>query len=328
MAELAFETLAGALEATRGTAVSPPTHTFPLVGTIEPADEWYRPEEARGTLVRAYREQRVRQAATWSAEGGLDPLAMPFFLNMTTGAGVIATPGGGTNARTHTHKPAISSDAIKTATLYYGDPNTQIWQADFAYANELTITADGSGTDGATMTISGGANPPVEVAAPTFPAQTIGGLLMPSAQQVWIDTASIGTTAITGRVISSEFTLTNNIVQKFLAVGPGGSLTYSRIGRGRPEVSGTVTMDLVDTTQMDQILAGTHVMLRVRISGDLIEAALYEYVQWDVYGRLKFDSWGDLEGTNRTVTMRVDSLYDSTLGADYQIVVQNDSATV
>lgn len=329
MAELAYRVLGAALEATRGTAVTPPTHLFPLTGEVTPADEWYRPEEMRGTLIRAYREQRVRQAADWTAEGGLDVRAMPFFLNMTTAVGVIATPGGGTLARTHTHKPAIASDTLKTATLYSGDPNVQVWQSDFAYANDLTITADASGTDAATMSIGGRANPLVEVAAPTFPAQVIGSLLMPAAQQVWIDTASaIGTTEITGRVVSSEFTLSNNIVAKFIAVGPGGSLTYSRVGRGRPDVSGTVTMELPDTVQMDQVLAGTLVKMRVRISGDLIEGALYEFVQWEVYGRLKFDSWGDLEGTNLTVTYRVDSLYDSTLGADYQIVIQNASATI
>lgn len=329
MAELAFEVLSGALETVRGTAVTPPTHNFPLTGMISPTSEWYRPQEQRGTLVAAYREQRVREASEWTAEGGLDVRFMPFFLNMTTGVGVIATPGGGTLARTHTHKPSITSDTLKTATLYTGDPNVQIWQADFAYANDLTITADASGTDGATMSIGGGANPLVEVAAPTFPAQAIGSLLMPGAMQVWIDTASaIGTTAITGRVVSAEFTLSNNIVTKFIAVGPAGGLSFSRIGRGRPDVSSTVTMEIPDTTQMDLALASTIVKMRVRINGDLIEAALYEFVQWDIYGRFKFDSWADLEGTNRTAVFRVDSLYDSTLGADYQIVVQNASATV
>ncbi len=89
-----------------------------------------------------------------------------------------------------------------------------------------------------------------------------------------------------------------------------------------------MTMEIPDTTQMDQVIASTSVKMRVRLNGDLIEGALYEYVQWDVYGRLKFDSWGDLEGTNRTAVFRVDSLYDTTLGADYQIVVQNQSAVV
>lgn len=320
--------LAAALETTRGTAVTPPTHYLPLTGTLDPVPTFYEPEEARGTLVRRYRQQKVRDAATWSAEGGADPRYLPLLLNMAIGAGVIATPGGGTLSRTHTHKPTITSDALKTATLYWGDPNVQIWQSDFAYLNELTISADASSTDGATMSVSGGANPPVEVATPTFPAQTIGSILTPGSMQLWIDTATIGTTAITGRLVSAELTIANEIAEKYLAVGPGGSLTFSRLGRGRPDVSSTFQLEVPDTTQMDQALAATSVMVRIRINGDLIESTLYEYVQWDVYGKLKFDGWADLEGTNRTANFRIDTIYNSTLGADFQVVVQNQSATV
>lgn len=332
MAELSFEVLAGALETTRGTAVTPPTHYFPLVGTISPGGDWYEPEEARGTLVRRYRQQRVRDWSEWEAEGGADPRYTPFLLNLIIGPGVITTPTNGVLTRLHTHKPTITSDAIKTATLYFGDPNIQIWQADFAYANEMTITADASGTDGATMSISGMANPMVEVSAPTLPAQTIGSILMPGAMQLWIDTASaIGTTAITGRLVSAELTINNNIASKFLAVGPTGGTTYSRIGRGRPEVSSTFQLEVPDTTQMDLLLAATEVKARVTINGDLIESVTpdyYNFISWDVFGKLKFDGWADLEGTNRTANFRIDTIYNSTLGADFQVRVQNASATV
>lgn len=332
MAEVAFEVFALALEATRGTAVTPPTHTAPLVGTISPGSDWYEPEESRGTLVRRYRQQKVRDWSEWSAEGGADPRYLPLFLNLMTGAGVITTPTNGVLTRLHTHKPTISSDAIKTATLYYGDPNVQIWQSDFAYANEMTITADASGTDGATMSISGMANPMIEVSTPTFPAQTIGSILTPGSMQLWIDTSSaIGTTAITGRLVSAEFTLTNNIAAKFIAAGPTGGITYSRIGRGRPEASSTFQLEVIDTAQMDMVLAATSVKVRITVNGDLIESVTpdyYNFVSWDVFGKLKFDGWQDLEGTNRTASFRIDSIYDSTLGADFQVRVQNASATV
>lgn len=332
MAEIAFEAFAAALEATRGTAVTPPTHYFPLVGSITPETSYYEPQEARGTLFRRYRQQRVRDAATWTAEGGADPRYLPFMLNLITGAGVITTPTNGVLTRLHTHKPSGTTDAIKTATLYFGDPNVQIWQSDFAYANEFTISADASGTDGATMTIGGNANPMIEVATPTFPAQTIGSLLIPGTMQIWMDTSSaIGTTELTGRLISADLTINNGVVSKFLAGGPTGGTTYSRIGRGRPEVSSTFQMEVPDTTQMDLMLAATSVKVRIKISGDQIEAVTptyYEAVSWDVFGKLKFDGWGELEGTNRTATFRIDSIYDSTLGADYQVQVYNQSGTV
>ena len=68
----------------------------------------------------------------------------------------------------------------------------------------------------------------------------------------------------------------------------------------------------------------TYVKLRIRHNGDLIESGFYHYVQVDTYGYLNFNDWGELEGTNRTITLEVQSIYDATLGADFQVVVQND----
>src|SRR5580765_5535295 len=169
--ELAFELLAAALETTRGTPVTPPTHYFPLVGTISPTPDFYEPTESRGTLVKRYRQQKIRDSSDWTADGGADPRYLPLILNMVTGPGVITTPTSGILTRLHTHKPSITTDAIKTATFYYGDPNIKTWQADFGYLNDFTVTADASGTDGATMSIGGKANPLVGVANPTLPAQ-------------------------------------------------------------------------------------------------------------------------------------------------------------
>lgn len=332
MAELSFEAFALALETTRGTAVTPPTHYAPLVGMITPTPDWFEPTESRGTLVKRYRQQKTRDSADWTADGGADPRYLPLFLNMITGPGVITTPTNGVLTRLHTHKPSITTDAIKTATLYFGDPNVQIWQSDFAYANDFSFSADASGTDGATMSIGGKANPMIEVTTPTFPAQTIGSILVPSAMQLWIDTSSaIGTTEITGRLVSADVTDANGVTAKYLAGGPTGGLTYNRLGRDRPDVSSTFQLEVNDTTQMDQALAATSVKVRIRVSGDLIESVTpdyYEYFQWDVYGKLKFDSWADLEGTNRTANFRIDTIYNSTLGADCCFYVQNQSATV
>lgn len=329
--ELAFEALALGLESSRGVLIDPPTHYVPMVGTLIPRVEYYEPEEARGTLVRRYRQKAVRRWCEWSAEGGADPRYAPLFFNMITGAGVITTPTSGVLTRLHTHKPGITSDAVKTASMWYGDPNVQLWSAPFGFINDWSITADASGTDGATMSVGGMSQFWTEDTA-TLPAQTIGSLLMPGAMQLWMDTSSaIGTTAITGRVVSADITGSNNITTKFLATGPTGSLTYTRLGRGRPEVSSTVTMEVPDTTQLDLFNADTTVKMRVRVNGDLIESVTpdyYNYIQWDVYGKLKFDSWADLEGTNRTAVFRVDTIYDSTLGADFCLYAQNQSATV
>jgi hypothetical protein len=334
MSEVAFESLAAAIETTRGTAVTPPTHWIPLAGTMQPEMTYYEPEEQRGALVKRFRQQLVRNATTWSASGGADPRYLPFLLNMVTGPGVITTPTNGILTRLHTHTPSVTTDTVKTVTMFFGDANIQIWRADFAFCQNFSITADASGTDGATMSMSGMGSE-FFAATPTLPSQTIGSILVPGTMQMWIDTTfAFGTTAVTGRLISASLNIDTGIIPKYLANGlptVTSILSYTRLGRGRPDVSCTFQLEVPDTTQMAQAIAATLVKVRIRINGDQIEAVTptyNEYVEWDVYGRLKFDSWSELEGVNRTANFRIDSIYETGMASSYSIKVQNQSAVI
>lgn len=332
-AETTFEKLALVLESTRGTAITTPTHYVPLDGMITPREEWYSPIESRGTLAEFYREARTRQWSEWTAEGGADPNYLPVLLNMLVKTNASpTTPTNGVLTRLWSFVPTMTSDDIKTATMMWGDPNNQIFQSAYNVATNFELTADASGTDGVTMTIGGFGKSPTKVSAPTYPSQAVGSLLLPGKMQLWMDTSlAIGTTEITGRVISANFVLDNKIARKHLAGGVTGNLEFTRIGRGRRHAESTVAFELADQTQYDLWAAGTSVKLRVRISGDLIESVTpdyYSYCQWDIYGKLRLNDWGTLEDTNRTVEFTVFSKYDSTLGADWALYVQNALATL
>lgn len=332
-AEVSFEKLALALESTRGTAVTTPTHYIPMDGMITPREDWYSPTEARGTLAEFYREARVRQWSEWSAEGGVDVNYLPVLLNMLVKANSSpSTPTNGVLTRLWTFTPTMTSDDLKTATIMWGDPNNQIFQSAYNTATDFEMTADASGTDGVTMTMSGFGQTPSKVSTPTYPSQAVGSLLLPGKMQLWMDTSSsIGTTEITGRVISSRFTLANNVSRKHMAGGTSGNLQFTKIGRGRRHAEATIAFELTDQTQYDLWAAGTEIKLRVRISGDQIEAVTptyYEYVQFDIYGKLRLNDWGVLEDTNRTVEFTVMSKYDSTAGYDWALYVQNQKATL
>jgi len=333
--ELPFEYLALALEATRGTAVTPPTHNLPLVGTITPTREKYRPAEARGTLAEWYRSKTVRTGATWEGSGGADPNYAPLLFNLICKANATpTTPGGGTLSRLWTYTPTMTSDDLKSATLYFGDPNVQIFQSAYAMADELTISADASGTDAVTWSIKGMGKFPSRVAAPTLPAQNIGDLLMPGAMQLYIDTASaIGTTEITGRFISTDWTIPTGNAYKYYAGGPTGGLGFTKTGRAKRHAEATITVELNDLsigTGKEYLTweADTVVKMRIRLNGSLIEGALYNYIQLDIYGALDAFAWGDVEGTNRTMTFTVQSEYDTTLGADFSLSAQNQRTTL
>lgn len=405
MAELAFEYLALALEAARGTAVTPPTHYANLTGWIKPQVEMYEPDESRGTLEEMYRSIRVREWGIWQGEGAADVDILPVFLNMAVEGNVTSpsTPGGATLSRLWEFVPNITADDLETASLYWGDPNVQVWRGAFGYAEELKITADASKPEGVKMSVKGMTQFPLYMAAitgisnaatgvvtspghglvagdsvtisgvagmpevngntytvgtttattfqlsatnttgfgtytsggkwvlesPTLPAQILGQLLAAQNMQLWLDTSSaIGTTEITGRVVSGEHTIPTGFVKKHIAVGPTGGKTYTRVGRDKRRINTVVVFELLDTAQYDLFQNESLVKMRCRYNGPLIETGFYYYIEVDTYGKLVFSDWGDLEGVNRTVQFEVNSMLDTTLGASFRVAVQNTRATL
>jgi hypothetical protein len=334
VAEIDFEYLALALEATKGTAVTPPTHYAMLRGAVTPVRDKFRPNESRGTLAEFYRSTTVRELANWTGTAGLDNYILPVFLNMLVKGGVTSptTPTNGVLTRLWSFAPTMTSDDLKSATLYWGDPNVQIFQSAFAMADTLTIAADASGTDGVTMTVSGMGKFPAKVSAPTLPTQLVSPLFVPGEMQLWVDSGSdaIGTTAITGRFVSANATIPSGVTYKYLAGGPG-SKSYSRTGRVKRHAEMTLVFELLDAAQYDLWAADTSLKVRLRINGPLIESVTpdyYHYVEMDIYGPFDAVSWGELEGSNRTVSLTIQSEYNSTAGHDFAVRVQSTRTTL
>jgi hypothetical protein len=404
--EIAFEKLGLALESTRYTAENDPTHYANMTGTIAPQTEDYAPEESRGELEMHHRQERTREWGEWDGEGPLDVDLLPVLLNnVITKVTSPSTPGGATNSRLWEFVPNLTADDIDLMDIFWGDPNVQIFRGAAAFIEELNISFDATGTDGATQSVSGlcrfpvsggnvsgitQANPAVvttekahglengdsvtfadvagmtdvngntytvanktdttfelsstdssafgaytsggtwQLTGVTFPSQVTGPLMPAIWTQIWIDTSSaIGTTEVTGRLLSAEITIPSGIVPKYVAVGPGGSKTYSKIGLGKKTVNASIVFEVEDLTQYNHFRDDDDVKVRIRINGPLIETGFYNYVEVDLYGRFKFDDWGDLEGTNRTVSLSLErTLKDATLGASHRVAVQNDNTSL
>jgi hypothetical protein len=328
--EVKFESLSAALESTRGTLITPPTRRLNLAGTMTPMQELYRPPDQLGTLEEFYRSVPVRQWGEIEASGAVDVTAMPFILEMLVKGGVTpTTPTNGVLTRLWTYVPTITADNLKSGTFYWGDNvNALLWQGKYGMLDTAEFTADASGTDGVLIDLAGHTQWPTHLGAnPTLPAIVVGPALIPAAMQLWMDTSSaIGTTAITGRLVSASISIPTKVTYKFVATGPGGSITYDHIGRDVRHIEAKLKFELADATQWDLFVAHTTCKTRVRFNGDLIESVTpdyYNYLQFDVYGPMSEPSWGDLEGTNRTVEFTVMSEYNSTLGASWAAYVQN-----
>jgi hypothetical protein len=156
-AEIAFERSAVALESTRSTAITTPTHSFPWPIMITPERVRAKPDDARGTLVRNHRVKTTQVNAGWESEGTIDTDYIPLILQMISKGSITpTTPSGATSARLWTATPTVSSDDLKAATLWAGDPNlAKVRRAAFAMAEEFTVESDAGGEDGVTGKLSG-----------------------------------------------------------------------------------------------------------------------------------------------------------------------------
>lgn len=336
MAEIAFEYFLAGIETARGTAQENPTRRILAPGMISPLRERWRPEEARGLLAEYYHSADVRRWSEFEAEGAADVTVLPLLLNAIVEGGVTSptTPTDGVLTRLWTFEPTLDADTLESMTLYWGDPNVQVFRATYCMIDELSIEADATGGDGVMMTLSGQGQFPSKNTPTSVPSAHLAPLLIPAKTQVWIDTTSaIGTTAVTGRVLSASLTINSGIARKWVASGPDSTLDFATIGRGRRHAELSLRFEVPDTTQYDLFEAGTSLKVRVRFNGPEIESVgvgpttYYYYIEADVYGPVESIEWGENE-TNRTLDITIFSEYDSAAGYDFAIRVQNDQASL
>src|SRR5690348_13727590 len=94
MAELAYERFSGALETTRGTAVTPPDWDLGIFGTLDTAPEYKSVDQNYGLLASSTDEDiLVRQTATWkgdTGDGGASTTTLPRWCNLALKGGVTS----------------------------------------------------------------------------------------------------------------------------------------------------------------------------------------------------------------------------------------------
>lgn len=329
--EIAFETLLMALEATRGTAEAAPTHLLSLPGVMTPSRSLFRPTERRGTLAKNYRSIVTRKGSEWNLNGTVDTGQLPFLFNMALKAVTSpTTPGGATNARLWTFSRSLTADDIKTATIWWGDPNTQVFQSDFNVIEELTIKNDAGDEALATIDVKGAGGSPTAVSDPTVPTavNSATGLFPGQLMQLWLDTSTIGSTEITGRLLSVEHTFRTGVTYKYRAAGTSSTLDFSEIGREAHSATTKLVFELADLTQYNNWANAQTMKCRVRHNGGLIESTFYHHLEVDIYGKFDMFDWGEYQNSNRTIEMTIESEYDATAAVDFLVKVQNTRATL
>lgn len=334
MAEILYEALLGALEATRGTAIAAPTHLLNVTDgmMLLPRKTFHNVATVTGTRAEFTTNTKTYEDTALNPSGTLDLRQAPFWGNLYAGAATVATPAGGTTARTHTFVPGMSTDPALSATFWSGDPNVQIWVADYHMLDDYTVTFDASSDEAVSFSANTVGRPWSEATDPVIPTQTEMVPAYGIDASLWVDTSSaIGTTAITGRLVNGEWRIVRSRSRKRHARGAGATRTFDATGIGRDHAELDLTFELYDLAQTDLFVDETDAKVRLRLNGALIEGSLYNYYQADIYGKLQDLAFDTFMDTNRTVTFTIMSTYNAharSAGHDWQVVVQNASATV
>jgi hypothetical protein len=333
MASLSREVALLALETPRGTAVADPTHLIPFQFTVVPTDEDDIPEEYRGTLAPNYRHLTTRQESTFSGDGAIDTAIAPVLLNMAVAP--VTAPTTPTNAvltRLWSFVPSMTADNLRSATLWWGDWDTQTGRTAYNMLESFAFSNDANSTEAATCTVSGMGQFPEILTKPALPTAVIGQMIRGRHMRVWIDTGSdaIGTTEVTGRLVSATHEITTGVTLKRHGSDPSGGLGFNQTGRNHRArmLTTTFTMELYGLEQYTLWTNKTFCKVRIRHYGNLIETEsatdFYHYIEFDSYGPLTELEWGENADSNRVATFTQQSFYDADLAADFAVRIQND----
>jgi len=317
------------LETTRGTGVAA---TRKLYATIAPSYD--RPitefSDTSGTFEDlrrvAYQRPNIGFAAT-------DLMTYEdtawWFQSLIKGGVVGVTDAGTPPAYTYGFTPSLATDDLKTFTLEFnesGNPykSTQVLNTDWT----IRIDPDNEGgwlldanfiaRDWNTATYTG------SITDRTTEVIKAPGTLL------YIDSATIGTTQVTGKFISATVTGDNAPHLKAFAEDEL-SWPANKVGRGRRRFTAQFVLEFDSDTEFANYRATTPVERYIRIerSGTQIHGstATNKRIRLDMNGYWRSISWGDRQG-NIIATFGFQPFYDATSGYALKAEVVNALVTL
>ena len=263
---------------------------------------------------------------------------LPWWLQMGLKGGVAgAGDGGAPIAYLYTFNPTITSDDLKSMTLEFGETNND-YESGQVMVNSFTLRMDSDNDSEPGWMID------LELLGRDWETTTFTGALADRSTEVilargtslYIDAAggTIGTTAVTGKLISCSLTVNNNLHYKSFAE----DVTYvaaNKVGRQAQTLDAQFTFEFDDDTEFANYrTTTTPIQRKVRIKrvGTEIHsgaptATKDKYMEIDLYGYWNSWSRGDREG-NLTATFGFAGFYDITATKTFSIAVNNALSTL
>ena len=306
----AFQRVQGAIETTRGTAIT--TMTRPITVLTSGGFNWTynREREDAPEALNSFNPDRdtalTSESVTIDVELKLSYEEAIWWLNLAldggnrTGTTTGSTPPG----YTYTLAPNDTTDDLDSATLKYGD-GAQAYRFRRCMVNTATFRCNPN--DGGEATWRMAANlMAIYDGTTTFdsPASITRTMIMSNGSKLYLDTASaIGTTAQNLLLRNMSFTINNNLEEKRFV--ESGATPAADVGRGFQRITGDFTVEhLSDATFFAIMRANTNTKIRMESTGALIGSTPTTNYLWQVdfaQAKLNAPSFA-YAGHNRTAT--------------------------
>lgn len=319
------------IESTRGTGVAA---TRKVYAQINPTFE--RPirefADTSGTYAARRRVTYQRQRVAFSATDLLTYEDLPWWFQFALKGGVTATGDGGSPpAYPYIFVPSLSTDDLKSMTLefmYSGNPyeSTQVmlntWAIRIDPDNEGGWIGDFEllGRDWATTTYTG-----------SIADRTTEVIKAPTTK-LYIDAGggTIGTTQVTGRLISATVSGNNSIHFKAFAEDEL-AFAANKVGRGQRFFDAQITLEFDSDTEFDNFRSSSPVERKIRLQAEGTQihggTVTNKRARLDMNGYWSTIGWGDREG-NIIATLGFSAFYNSTAGYDLSAEVVNALSTL
>jgi len=325
------------IESTRGTAVAA---TRKVYAQIEPS--YSRAlmdfQDTSGTWFGRRRAAYGREKISFSASDVATYEDAAWWLKMAVDGTVTGSADAGTPiAYTYQFTPSPTADNLKAMTLEFGESGNQ-YESDQVMVNSLTLRMDSDNDSEPTWMIE------ADLMGRTWVDSTFTAALSDRATEpilargtkLYIDDSggTIGTTQVTGKLISASYTINNNLHYKAFAEDTRG-YAPNKVGRGALTADAEITFEFAEDGEFGNYRNETSDtapvlrLVRLQREGSQIHGSsvVNKTFRLDIWGY--WSSWArsDREG-NLIATMTLQGFYDTTAAAMFKATVINQLATL
>jgi hypothetical protein len=261
---------------------------------------------------------------------------LPWWFQLAIKGGVAGVGDGGSPiAYAYTFVPSLATDDLKSATVEFNHTGN-VYESGQVMVNTWTLRGDSDSDDEPGWMFE------AECMARDWATSTFTGALTDRTTEVikargtklYIDDAggTIGTTQVTGRLISWSITGNNNVQMKAWAEDET-SMAANKVSRGERTLDAQITLEFDSDAEFDDYrTAGAPVQKLVRLEseGSEIHAGgtpQDKRLRFDILGYWSAAAFGERTGS-RIITLSLAAYYDATAAKSFSAEVYNALITL